>query len=278
MADLGHKDWPRQYPEAARAIAQADIVLHAAAAMVFFPDEQDPARSAAHMRAVNVNGTGGVAQHLHSHATLIYISSTEAMGPCSHCSEAAPLHPTFQYGASKRDAENAVRKAPGSHVILRLTGLMGPGDDFSLFQLMLAVNLGLLPFTVTESTPNKGAGSAKGDALIMYTHVHDAVQAVRLAMLHAAQHAGCSVSDQMQLRSPPGRARGFEKQSIISLAIPSSSAHPRSALNHTFIVAPRDALSVSGWITAIASELHHTRPAPFFSLPLGVAEVLQAPR
>ncbi|EGD72918.1 ergosterol biosynthesis ERG4/ERG24 family protein [Salpingoeca rosetta] len=260
-----------EFPEAARALRAADIVVHGAGVMSFFPAT---AADTDYMQRVNVNGTRTVTRLMRpGKSALLYISSTEAMGACTDCDEAAPARPWCAYGATKLAAEAVVRAETKdraiSHAILRLTGVMGPGDDFSLYQLMLAVHLGLLPFTV-------GAG----DAALMYTHVDDAVQGVRLAMLAAAAEHHCSVPDTMHLsthNTDASSRRGGGTAVTIdatphrpTVALPMGSTATSAlastrAMNRTFIIAPGDALTVHGWISHIARQFG--RQPPLLPLP-----------
>jgi len=150
-----------------------DIVIHLAAVMNFYPDDEP------HMWNVNVEGTRKLAQASIDARIkkLIYISSTEAMGarptPTNRpLTESDPCTPHFVYGHSKRKAEDVLRdmgpKLP--YVILRLTGVLGPGDDFVSYELLQSISYGLFFFT------------PRGDGQVMFTHIDDVVRGIMCAI------------------------------------------------------------------------------------------------
>ncbi|GAM23233.1 hypothetical protein SAMD00019534_064080 [Acytostelium subglobosum LB1] len=112
---------------------------------------------------------------------FIYISSTEAMGGCppspgvlrSETSRDNP--PNFYYGETKLQGEEHVRATEQDYgldtMIVRLTGVFGRSDDFSMFELIQAISYGLIFFI-----PSFATGS------VMYTHIDDVVHGIMLAM------------------------------------------------------------------------------------------------
>eukprot|EP00026_Physarum_polycephalum_P008804 Phypoly_transcript_08905.p1 GENE.Phypoly_transcript_08905~~Phypoly_transcript_08905.p1 ORF type:complete len:369 (-),score=40.47 Phypoly_transcript_08905:281-1387(-) len=146
-----------------------DVVIHLAAVMNFYPEDEE------HMWNINVEGTRKLAEASIEAGVkkVIYVSSTEAMGarptPTS-CPliEEDPCIPHFVYGHTKRKAEDVLRgmgpKLP--YVILRLTGVYGPGDNFAIYELLQSISYGLFFFV------------PKGDGKIMFIHIDDAVRGI----------------------------------------------------------------------------------------------------
>lgn len=62
------------------------------------------------------------------------------------CDETAAPHPQYLYGKTKLQAESLVRAFSGDHLILRPTGVYGGDDEFSLFEFIHMIWLGLLFF------------------------------------------------------------------------------------------------------------------------------------
>jgi nucleoside-diphosphate-sugar epimerase len=102
--------------------------------------------------------------------------------------EQTELKPVYEYGRSKVEAEKVVREESENlglnHIILRPTGtvpdmahnsrgrgayvvwragVLGPGDFFTIYELMEMINSGLLCFI-----------PGSGQAQLMYTHVDGA--------------------------------------------------------------------------------------------------------
>lgn len=254
---------------AAEVLRTADIVVHAAAILNFFPNTQNlDSRMYSDeelMSYVNVNSTSAILNEINPSSTFIYTSSTEAMGECTLCSEDAPVSPWCAYGQTKLVAEHNIRQSSRHYMILRLTGLFGPYEMFSGYQLISAVNMGLLPFSV------KGPS-----AHLMYSHIDDAVQAIRLAMLLAGTQSRCAIPNSMM----PSRWRNQENMMpFYTLPIGNNPLDTfrkhmiqwptvtvlESAINQTYIIAPDSSARVVDWVSVIASHLH--RPSPFLSLP-----------
>eukprot|EP00051_Salpingoeca_urceolata_P011090 m.136837 g.136837 ORF g.136837 m.136837 type:complete len:393 (-) comp16982_c0_seq7:1478-2656(-) len=150
--------------------APLDVVIHLGAVMDFYPKTDKVADL---LWRVNVNGT----RHLLLAAAdagarrFVYVSSTEAVGACTECSEGVEPHPHYLYGKSKLAAEALVRNSSLDHVILRPTGVFGPGDDFAMHELMTMVWSGLLFFTPGDGTSQ-----------LMFTHAEDVNQAILLSV------------------------------------------------------------------------------------------------
>ncbi|MDP2437423.1 MAG: NAD(P)-dependent oxidoreductase [archaeon] len=159
------------------AMKGADAVVHLAGEMDFFPTPQGEAR----MAETNVEGTRRVVEAAVAAGVrrVIYVSSTEAVGPTPagvEADEEQEARPTSAYGRTKLQAERAAQEVWRSHpslelIILRPTGVYGPGDTFSIAELLSAINLGLLPFI-----------PGPGDPLLMYTHVADVCEAICLSI------------------------------------------------------------------------------------------------
>jgi nucleoside-diphosphate-sugar epimerase len=162
-----------------------DIVVHAGAMMQFYPRSTAESQQ---MRHINVDGTRNLL-----HASMqtgvrrfIYISSTETIGPTKSdttgpgASESDACCPAFEYGRTKVEAEAMLRQEAASsgphgsdieYMILRPTGLYGPGDRFAYYELLDMIHSGLLCFI-------PGSGKYR----VMFTHVSDASHACRLAV------------------------------------------------------------------------------------------------
>lgn len=119
----------------AKAARGADTVVHSASVMDFYPSSE--ARKG-EMVDVNIHGTEVLLKACRDAgiAKFIYISSTEALGSCDMCHEDVSPHPDFLYGETKVRAEELVRESGLSHIILRPTGIFGPGDFFSMYQFI----------------------------------------------------------------------------------------------------------------------------------------------
>ncbi|EFA82871.1 hypothetical protein PPL_03649 [Heterostelium album PN500] len=112
---------------------------------------------------------------------FIYCSSTEAMGgvyPANGVLRneyAFECRPNFYYGETKLEAEDAVRQMERRYgldtIILRITGIYGKDDDFSVFEMIQAISYGLIFFI-----PSFATGS------VMYTHIDDVVSSLLLAI------------------------------------------------------------------------------------------------
>ena len=153
-------------------------VIHLAAEMDFYPTKSEL------LFKVNVEGTKSVLnlceeiinENKNQFERFIYCSSTEVIGPSNRngkprfpATEETSNEPSYVYGETKIQAENLVRYFALQHnklsIILRPTGIYGPGDTFSIFELQKMIEYGLLFFI-------PGNGSAK----LMYTHIDDVVE------------------------------------------------------------------------------------------------------
>lgn len=162
------------------ALYDADIVVHLAADMDFFPRDKE----AMFMRNVNLTQTmiraataEATRKGRSSPLRFVYVSSTEAVGPTSKtgADESAEHNPTSAYGRSKSACETLVQREGDSLeiVIARPTGVIGPGERFFFYEFCSLVAMGL---TVVGPTPMIGRLSC--------THVDDAVSALLLLSTH----------------------------------------------------------------------------------------------
>lgn len=176
IADLMDVDSLR----AAVRAAAADIVVHLAGDMDFFP--RDPAR----MLRVNVDGTRNLLQACADESAsvgkkirFVYISSTEAIGESAEkdaADENTPLNPDSDYGHSKVLCERVIAddfRDKLDTVVLRPSGVFGPGEDFFFREVVEMVAAGL---TVVAPSPMTGR--------IVFTHVEDVVSGIILALAH----------------------------------------------------------------------------------------------
>jgi dihydroflavonol-4-reductase len=174
------------------------IVIHLAAQMDFYPQPSHLQT----MEQVNVCGTENLLRAARKCGVkrFVYCSSTEAMGPSrpdgTPSDEDDPCRPSYAYGRTKLAAEQAIQRlcAPKTEnddgeeeekggsmhcVTLRLSGVYGPDDRFTIFELIEMINAGWMFFV-------PGSGNAR----LMYTHVDDAVAAIELAAIDAHRGGG----------------------------------------------------------------------------------------
>eukprot|EP01111_Echinosteliopsis_oligospora_P015539 TRINITY_DN6174_c0_g1_i1.p1 TRINITY_DN6174_c0_g1~~TRINITY_DN6174_c0_g1_i1.p1 ORF type:complete len:214 (-),score=59.31 TRINITY_DN6174_c0_g1_i1:416-1057(-) len=128
-------------------------VVHLAGDMNFYPSGR---RGESNMFKMNVEVTKKIAMACVEAGTVekfIYVSSTEAMGGfvglSSPLSEDSECRPNFAYGESKLKAEQEISdclKGKLPYVILRPSGIFGPGDNFAIYELMKAIEWGLFFF------------------------------------------------------------------------------------------------------------------------------------
>eukprot|EP00177_Eucheuma_denticulatum_P008053 GFKZ01014663.1.p1 GENE.GFKZ01014663.1~~GFKZ01014663.1.p1 ORF type:complete len:383 (-),score=42.70 GFKZ01014663.1:1613-2761(-) len=160
-------------------VKNADVVIHLAAEMDFFPSD-----SATLIRA-NVDGTRNVLEACAKESArrgtkirFVYVSSTEAVG-CTDgmgkADESAPRRPDSDYGHSKVAAEDLVAKYAGrlQTVVARPTGVFGPDERFFFFEMMQMVASGI---SIVAPSPMTGK--------LMFTHVDDVVQGLILCATH----------------------------------------------------------------------------------------------
>jgi len=151
------------------ALIGVDVVVHLAAVMDFFPENKE------HMYRTNVQGTRNVVEACTKNGNikrLIYVSSTETYGAVqgSPATEDSPYHPTSDYGRSKIEAEASLRELAGKklpYIILKPSGIFGPGDDFVIFEMMQMVHHGILFFV-----------PGSGDKHLTFIYIDDMVDAI----------------------------------------------------------------------------------------------------
>jgi nucleoside-diphosphate-sugar epimerase len=125
------------------AVKDVDAVIHFAAYFDFYPRDEK---------------------------LMFKCSTTETMGPIRFPpgTEDTELIPSFSYGESKIQAENAIREISKDtdlpHIILRPTGVMGEGDLYVMLEVAEQLNEGKV-----FALPTDLSGQ------IMYTHVDDIV-------------------------------------------------------------------------------------------------------
>ncbi|GAG55652.1 unnamed protein product, partial [marine sediment metagenome] len=157
-----------KYDEASleNAVKDVDAVIHFAAYFDFYPRDEKL------MFKVNVEGTKNLMNACVGTQVqrFIYCSTTETMGPIRFPpgTEDTELIPSFSYGESKIQAENAIREISKDtdlpHIILRPTGVMGEGDLYVMLEVAEQLNEGKV-----FALPTDLSGQ------IMYTHVDDIV-------------------------------------------------------------------------------------------------------
>ncbi len=149
------------------AVKDVKAVIHLAAYFDFYPSDADL------MYRVNVEGTRNLLDACVGSTIerFIYGSTTETIGPVRYPpgNEDTELRPQFDYGKSKVIAERSVRElccdTGIEYVIIRPTGVMGEGDQYTAFELIEAINNGDVPVLPGD-----------GEKHIMYTHIDDVVE------------------------------------------------------------------------------------------------------
>jgi len=153
-------------------LEDVDTVIHCAANMDFYPKDVNE------MFKVNVEGSKNLyAAAIQCKARLfVYVSSTESLGPSAkgdeRKNENSEFKPAYVYGESKVVAENEIKKLyeesdkETKYVILKPTGIYGPGEKFSMYQVIWSVNIGLF-FFVPSNTGK-----------LTYTHIDDIVSGI----------------------------------------------------------------------------------------------------
>lgn len=157
-----------------KGVAGVDAVIHLAAYYTFFGSWER------YMR-VNVEGTELLLKAMVDAGIdrLIHCSTTEVIGPVSDppADEESELRPSYDYGRSKRMAEDVVRSYGSKgirYTIMRPSGIYGPRnvDDIAYWTITSYANNALgTRFHV---------GSARN--LIQFVHVKDVAQAFMLAL------------------------------------------------------------------------------------------------
>jgi dihydroflavonol-4-reductase len=164
-----------------RAVRGVHVVVHLAADMDMFPS------TAGRVTTVNVQGTRNLldacaeeSQRTGIRLRFVFASSTEAMGPMVTDTtdevgneEEGQLNPDCEYGVSKGLAEFVVKEYEDrlDCVIIRLSGVYGPGERFFFHEFMSMVNAGLI---IVSPGPLTGT--------ISLAHIDDAVQGLLLAI------------------------------------------------------------------------------------------------
>ena len=156
-----------------KALLGTDIVIHLAAYYTFSGKKEMYDR-------VNVQGTRNLLEAMEraNVRSIIYCSSTEAMGPTHDgaADENSPCLPYYEYGRSKLRAENLVSKASAKgieHVILRPSGVYGPRnlDDVSYWFITTFAKTIASKFIIGD-----------GKKVLQFVHVSDVVQGFILAL------------------------------------------------------------------------------------------------
>jgi len=157
-----------------KAVQGVDVVIHLAAEMDFFP--KDPSK----VYQVNVEGTRNLLNACIESKIkkFIYSSSTEAIGPVKGNKpgdENCEFNPNHDYGKSKVMVEQLIHefcaKNSLEYLILRPSGIYGPGDSFVIYELMQMINQGMLFFIV-----------GRGNHKVTFIHVEDVATAFLLAL------------------------------------------------------------------------------------------------
>jgi nucleoside-diphosphate-sugar epimerase len=160
-------------PSLEYAVKGKDAVVHLAANFDFYPKDVKL------LYRVNVGGTRSLLNAC-VHAGVrrfVYCSTTEVIGPVKDppADEETELRPQYHYSKSKKIVEDLVRDTTESsgmeHVIVRPTGIVGPGDTYVGFQTMKAINDGTIPVI-----PGSGLKH------VSFMHVNDVVRGLTLAL------------------------------------------------------------------------------------------------
>lgn len=163
-----------------RGVKDADVVIHLAAEMDFFPKKKEK------LMSVNVEGTRNLLEACarESEASkrnirFVYVSSTEAIGRTdgvSKAEESHALNPDSYYGYTKVLAESVVEEYRErlDTVIVRPTGVFGPDERFFFFELMHMVAKG---FTIVLPSPMTGR--------TCLTHIDDIVNGILACATHS---------------------------------------------------------------------------------------------
>lgn len=166
-------------PALEQCVKHADVVIHLAAEMDFFPSNTET------LIRTNVDGTRNMLEACANESArrgtrmrFVYVSSTEAVGSTDglgKADESTPRRPDSDYGRSKVMAEDLVQEyAEKLHtVIARPTGVFGPDERFFFFEMMQMVASGI---SIVAPSPMTGR--------LMFTHVDDVVQGLILCATH----------------------------------------------------------------------------------------------
>lgn len=163
------------------SLQNVDIVLHLAANMDFYP--RDPEA----LYDTNVTCTHLLMEACNTYSAsrksplrFVYVSSTEVIGctdGLSRASEQAERHPTTDYARSKLKAEDLVSQFQKfSHidaVIVRPTGVFGPGERFFFFEFM---NMAASGLSLIAPSPMTGR--------VIFTHIDDVIAGLLICCTH----------------------------------------------------------------------------------------------
>lgn len=165
------------------AVRDADIIVHLAAEMDFFPRDEDGLilRNVALAKSLLSACEHEVARPDRKNRPIrfVYVSSTEAIGPTdgeTAATETAPLHPASAYARSKVESERLFHDIQDKRlqaVIARPTGVFGPGERFFFFEFMEMCASGL---TIIGPSPLHGR--------TIFSHVDDIVQGLMICATH----------------------------------------------------------------------------------------------
>jgi len=193
---------------------------------------------------------------------FIYASSTEAIGLSpgdSAADERTPCRPSNDYGRSKAMAELDIKeiatKNRMQYLIIRSTGVYGPGDTFVFYELMQMINSGLLCFV-----PGNGLSR------LHFTPISDVVDAfiagLRIMVTtNTARNSSSSIASVIPKEITPPNL--------------SSSSADRS---ETVIVCADEAPTFSEWLEMISLVLGRSKPRIHIPLNLvGLAVSIIAP-
>ncbi|HVR40290.1 MAG TPA: NAD(P)-dependent oxidoreductase, partial [Thermoanaerobaculia bacterium] len=133
-----------------------DVVIHAAARASPWGRRSDFERQ-------NVLATQNVIEHCVNHGIpkLVFISSSSVFYGPGHqykITEETPMpEPAVNdYAATKREAEELVKRYPGAWAILRPRAVFGPGDTVLLPRILQAARAGRLPLLTSSDGPAIG--------------------------------------------------------------------------------------------------------------------------
>lgn len=176
----------------AQAVQIADVVVHLAADMDFFPEDEEGLIShnvaltevmiEACLREVSRPERKG------RPIRLVYVSSTEAIGPTDGEEPAhdySDYRPASAYARSKVFCEQLVDKIGDDRlqtVIVRPSGVFGPGERFFFHEFMQLVATGL---TIVAPSPLTGR--------VIFTHIDDVVDGLFICATHPKAYGAYNV-------------------------------------------------------------------------------------
>ena len=160
-------------PSLENAVRGKDAVIHLAANFDFYPKDVKL------LYRVNVGGTRNLLNACVRAGVkrFVYCSTAEVVGSVKDppADEETELRPQYDYSRSKKIAEALVRdtteRSGMEHVIVRPTGIVGPGDTYVGFQTMKSINDGTIPVI-----PGSGLKH------VTFIHVDDVARGLALAL------------------------------------------------------------------------------------------------